>query len=173
MADSESHWTDCDSEFQMDPEREAELKALHDQIVRRQTVHDRNVANRFYQILDKVGTPTIWKTLVRYPRIDGKNYMDRDLENPPQVALWTPGHEIQKRVDHLLWACMYVETYPKPEMYLHHSVEVYRDGRLIGTSHGTFDSRIDVQELNSVLDLWSEELRGNANAYWDKVYELD
>ena len=173
MVDSESDWTDSDSEFTMDPEKEAELKALHDQIMREQTVYDQNVANRFYQILDKVGTPAVWKTLVRYPRIDGKNYMEHDRVNPPQVTMWTAGHEIKKRQDYLLWACMYVETYPAPDMYLHHTVQVYRDGRLIGTSHGAFGSRIDVQELDRVLDCWSKELKDNPNVYWDKVYELD
>jgi len=157
----------------MDPKREAQLKALHARIMREQTVHNPNIADRFYQILDKVGSPAIWKTLVRYPRIDGRNYMDRDRQNPPRVTAWTPGHEIEKHDDHLQWACLYVETDPEPNMYLHHTVQVYRDGRLIGTSYGTANSRIDEQELNRVLDLWSKELKNNTGAYWDKVYELD
>ena len=160
--------TDSDFELDLDPEEEAELKALRDKIIKEQTVLDRKVADKFYRIFEKAGTPTTWKTVVRYPRINGKNYIERDRENPPQVNLWKPGHEIKKRKDYFFWACMYVETYPQSDMYVHHSLEVHRDGRLIGCTHSTLGERIDVKELNKVLDIWSTELK-DKNVYRDKV----
>jgi len=110
-ADSDSNWTDSDSsdsEFEMDPKEEAELKALYDAMIKEQTVRDRKTASRFYQLLEKTNTPSKWKTVIRYPRIDGKNYMERDRKNPPEVNLWKPGHEIKKHKDRLLWACFYI-----------------------------------------------------------------
>jgi len=59
-------------------------------------------------------------------------------------------------------------------MYLHHSMTVHRDGRLIGTMQGGMGGfMIDVQEINSVLDVWSDELKDSGNKYWDEVHELD
>ena len=176
-ADSDSDWTDSESsdfEFEMGPEREAKLKALHDEMIKEQTVRDREIATRFYEILEKTNTPSKWKTVIRYPRLDGENYMERDRENPPEVNLWKPGHEIKKCGDHFFWACYYIETYPELHMYLHHSIEVHRDGRLIGTMQGGIRGwMISLEQTNEVLDVWSKELKDYGNEYWDKVYELD
>jgi hypothetical protein len=172
-ADSDSNWTDSDSsdsEFEMDPKEEAELKALHDAMIKEQTVHDRKTASRFYQLLEKTNTRSKWKTVIRYPRIDGKNYMERDVKNPPKVNLWRPGHEIKKVKDHFFWACLYIRTYPDLAMYVHHSMAVHRDGRLIGTMQGGMEGfMIDVQEINKALDVWSDELKDSGKKYWDEV----
>ena len=171
---TDSDFTDSDFEFEMDPEEKAELNALRDKLIKEQTVVDRKVADKFYRLLEKTGTPTTtWKTVVRYPRINGQNYMEHDRENPPQVNLWKPGHEIKKHKDHFFWACMYIETYPEPDMYLRHTLEVHRDGRLIGCTQGALGSRIDVKQLDEVLDIWSKELKDNVKGYWDKAYEFD
>jgi hypothetical protein len=56
------------------------------------------------------------------------------------------------------------------KMYLHHSMEVHRDGRLIGTMQGGMAGwMISLQEVNEVLDIWSSELKDDGNKYWDKV----
>jgi len=179
-ADSDSDWTDSESadfagfEFEVDPEREAKLKVLHDAIIKEQTVHDRKTATRFYEMLEKTTTPSKWRTVIRYPQLDGENYMERDRDNPPEVFFWKPGHEIKNYGDHFIWACYYIETYPRLEIYLHHSIEVHRDGRLIGTMQGGMAGyMISLRETNEVLDVWSKELKDYGNEYWDEVYELD
>jgi hypothetical protein len=110
-------------------ENEAELKASYEAILKEQTVNDRQIATRFYEIFEKSGVPKTWKTLIRYPFIDGANYMEHDFMNPPKVTRWFPGHEISKRGDHLFWACLGVEVDVRLALYLHHSVEVHRNGR--------------------------------------------
>jgi len=59
-------------------------------------------------------------------------------------------------------------------MYLHHSMTVHRDGRLIGTMQGGMGGwMIRLKEVNAVLDVWSKELQDEGNKYWDIVYDLD
>jgi hypothetical protein len=48
-------------------ENEAELKARYEAIIKEQTVDNRQIATRFYEIFEKSGVPTTWKTLIRYP----------------------------------------------------------------------------------------------------------
>jgi hypothetical protein len=172
-ADSDSNWTESDasdSEFEMDPKEKAELKALEDAMLEEQTVRDRKTADRFYKIIEKTNTPSKWETVVRYPRLDGKNYMEHDRKNPPKVNLWKPGHELKKHKDEFFWACFYIRADPRPEMYMHHSMRVHRDGRLVGTMVGGLGGwMIDVQEINRSLDAWSEELKTDGNKYWDEV----
>ena len=170
MPDSE--WTDSDSkvDFDIDTDEGVELKTLHDKIMEEQTVRDPRIARRFFQLLDKANAPKKWTRLIRHPRLDGKDYMERDRENPPTVTSWKAGHEIQKWDNTIHWSCLYIETYPQLEMYVRHSLMVCRDGRLIGASLG---ETLNVQELDEVLNVWSKELEDNADKYWDDVEGSD
>jgi hypothetical protein len=153
-------------EFETEAEHEAYLDAMEKEMIKHSTVHDPTVPKLVSEILEKTNAPEDWTALIRFPLANGQNYMKRNRD--VRVSFWVMGHELQKRDDHILWACLYVapEAFPEPEMFPHHYIQVYPDGRLIGDVEG---QKIRLPELHSILKQWSQDVEKNGESYWDEI----
>ena len=54
-------------------------------------------------------------------------------------------------------------------MYVHHSIQLFPDGRLIGETITDPNGRIDIQEATAIAQRWQSKMKGNEEGWWDTV----
>ena len=170
MANTVEADSDSDFEFYSEEENE-ELDELHKKILEEQTMRDPTIRPKFLECLERANAPKDWESLLRYPYIKGKpahKQQDRKMPLPNQ---WTPGHELKRNKEGgILWYCTSVapDGGGGRDLYLRHSVQIWPDGRLIGSSY-TGGGKIDIPDVKRILDSWHKSLDQKEEQYWDQV----
>jgi hypothetical protein len=70
-----------------------------------------------------------------------------------------------------MWACLGLDTADNCELYLHHSIRIYPDGRLIGQTISHPFAKIDVPDVKQIVEKWEKSLKVNEKGYWDDIEE--
>jgi hypothetical protein len=159
-------------DFDTEEETDEHLEKLYKQLAAERTMHDPTIVAKFHECLERANTPKDWESLVRYPYIEGKPAHLHKGKNLP--SSWEPGHELKRDEDGgIMWHCVFVEPcdYFGHELYCHHSVELWPDGKLVGESYRSGTGKIDIQDVNRILEKWSASMDQKKGQYWDNVDE--
>lgn len=154
----------------MSKERDRHLKKLYNQLAAKRTTHDSTIVAKFHECLERANTPKNWKSLIRYPYIEGKPARFHKKDNLPYS--WEPGHELKRKKNgSIMWHCLFVGPcdFFGHELYCHHSVELCPDGKLIGETYCSGTEKLDIQDVNRILETWSASMEQKEEQYWDDV----
>ena len=160
--------SDSDTEEEMD----SQLEKLYNKLAAERTTHDPTIVAKFHECLERANTPKDWKSLIRYPYIEGKPTRFHKEKTFPDS--WEPGHELKRNKNgSIMWHCLYVApcSFFGYELYCHHSVELWPDGKLIGETYYSGTGKIDIQDVNRILEKWSASMDQKEEQYWDDVDE--
>lgn len=150
-----------------DPDREARLEAMYNKMKADKTTYNAALTRLFHENFNSSSPPKNWKTLVRYPRIAGERRQHgKDYSNS---AFWDYGHELQKFEDTIRWVSYGLNSMDEWSMYVHHSIQLFPDGRLIGETITDPNGRIDVQEATAIAQRWQSDMKGKEEGWWDTV----
>ena len=152
-----------------DVEREEFHEALHHKYIQERTIHAPEISTRLQEILKKTCAPTKWKSLIRRARINGLSSNKFDGK-PFEIESTVMGHELRMTENHFLWGCLAVGD--DGWLYVYHHITVYPDGKLIGESP-TGNGKIDLTDVNRILDAWSKDADGKEENYWDMINDRD
>jgi hypothetical protein len=161
-----------ETQFDTEEESEAYLEKLHNEMVAQRTTHDPTIVAKFYECLERAGTPKEWKSLVRYPYIEGKPAHLHKGKTLPRS--WEPGHELKRAKDGSIgWYCVFVApcSFFGHELYVHHSIHLWPDGKLVGESFASGTEKIDIRDVKRILEEWSASMDQKEEQYWDNVNE--
>lgn len=157
-------------DFDTEEETDAYLEKLYNKLAKERTMHDPTIVKKFYECLERANTPKNWKSLVRYPYIEGKPaqfHNQKKLTHP-----WQPGHELKRDEDgSIMWHCVFADPCPffGHELYCRHSIQLWPDGKLIGESYRSDTGKISVRDATRILEKWSASFDQKEEQYWDLV----
>ena len=157
-------------EFRIEEERDAYLDKLYQKMAAKRTTHDSKVVAKLNECLERAKTPIKWKSLVRYPYIEGKPAHFHNGKTLPDS--WEPGHELERNEDgSIIWHCIFAAPCPifGHELYGHHSVELFPDGKLVGETYFSGTGKLDMQDLVQILEKWLASICPAEEEYWDTV----
>lgn len=157
-------------EFKTQEEKDAYLEKYYDDMVAKRTTHDPKVVAKFYECLERAKTPKKWESLIRYPYIKGKpSHLHKEKTLPDS---WESGHELVHHEDGtVMWHSLFVAPCPffGHELYCHHSVQLFPDGKLIGETYSSGTEKLDLQDVHQILDKWLGSICLSEEQYWDQI----
>jgi hypothetical protein len=125
------------------------------------------IARKLNKFLESACTPQNWKSLVRHPYVDGKPISFHEGKCP---YMWELGHELKSNEDgSIMWYCFSIASFDffDYELYVHHSIQLYPDAKLIGKMFGDGygNGQINMRDLNDVFKNWSDLLAKKEEKY--------